>query len=165
MYRDKFYIRKFNKIVMVQVEKELIKKILNPYKKGWRFLKSADYNPPSIKGKFIINNSYYIGETGHLNAVDFLICYNQLAYVFFAQIINLTTKTDFLSNKENQLKKSLIAKIKNLEFKKSINPKSFEGILTLKEIIPKERAIFFPIAVNFGDGAFVGEIDLAYRLN
>ena len=40
------------------------------------------------KGRFSIPESCYIDSTGHFNAVEFNICYNQLAYVLFAGCIN-----------------------------------------------------------------------------
>ena len=40
------------------------------------------------KGRFSIPESCYIDDTGHFNAVEFNICYNQLAYVLFAGVID-----------------------------------------------------------------------------
>ena len=46
-------------------------------------------NVPIIttQGQFSIPSSCYIQSTGHFNAVEFLICYNQLAYTTFGHLI------------------------------------------------------------------------------
>ncbi|AOY79796.2 hypothetical protein BJP36_07510 [Moorena producens JHB] len=38
-----------------------------------------------VRGEFSISESCYIDDTGHFNAVEFNICYNQLFYVALAQ--------------------------------------------------------------------------------
>ena len=43
--------------------------------------KGKDAGLISAKGRFSIPDSCYIDDTGHFNAVEFNICFNQLAYV------------------------------------------------------------------------------------
>ncbi len=66
----------------------LMNTVLEVYFPNCRYLKSADFHYPEIKGEFGISSSCYIESTGHFNAVEAIICYNQLAYTFFAHGID-----------------------------------------------------------------------------
>lgn len=86
----------------VEVDRVMLEEILRPYRKNATYLKSAAVlrwfdKPPSRqdkdqdlivgRGTFEIPESCYIDDTGHFNAVEFNICYNQLAYVLFGKCI------------------------------------------------------------------------------
>src|SRR5688572_6040661 len=47
----------------------------------------AEVQPVRARGEFRIQESFYIADTGHFNAVEFNVCYNQLAYVLIGQCI------------------------------------------------------------------------------
>ncbi|MGW6540873.1 FcoT family thioesterase [Streptomyces sp. NPDC055051] len=47
----------------------------------------ADGRPLTGSGMFTIPEPCYIDDTGHFNAVEFNICYNQLAYYTLAAMI------------------------------------------------------------------------------
>lgn len=84
-------------------EADLLKEVLIPYKENCRYLQHAslEYLPSDptssiqderkilllAKGRFSVSHSCYIADTGHFNAVEFNICYNQLAYYFIAACI------------------------------------------------------------------------------
>jgi len=75
--------------------------ILRPYRPHARYLKSAEITAFRAKaaddksktalvtagGRFSIPESCYIDDTGHFNAVEFNICFNQLAYVAFGKCL------------------------------------------------------------------------------
>ncbi|NET17718.1 MAG: hypothetical protein F6K08_35290 [Okeania sp. SIO1H6] len=83
-----------------QIDEKLIQRTLSPYSnKGTIYLQEArrvfkvgdsicsDVNSDKkylVMGQFSIGESCYIDDTGHLNAVEFNICYNQLLYVAIA---------------------------------------------------------------------------------
>jgi hypothetical protein len=65
---------------------------LRVYHDHCRYLKSAwvDRSPdghPRIVGALGISESCYIADTGHFNAVEFNISYNQLVYVLIAEVV------------------------------------------------------------------------------
>jgi len=84
------------------IANEFTAEILKPYRENATYLKAAEIvevnDKTAIagtdqkliigKGRFSIPESCYIDSTGHFNAVEFNICYNQLAYVLFAGCIN-----------------------------------------------------------------------------
>ena len=76
------------------VDPQLLARVLTPYKPHCRYLRTAAVRYAGAKpiavasGTFSIPESCYIASTGHFNAVEFNICYNQLAYVLFAGCIN-----------------------------------------------------------------------------
>src|SRR5882724_11344285 len=82
--------------VPMDISDTLVADILKPYRPHARYLRSAQITHFRDKaaegiaankglvtaaGRFSIPESCYIDDTGHFNAVEFNICYNQLAYV------------------------------------------------------------------------------------
>src|SRR4029079_17504306 len=94
----------------LNISKDFIVDILKPYRTHAQYLKSAetthfmDKSSPATNGKdlglikgsgrFSIPCSCYIDDTGHFNAVEFNICFNQLAYVLFGKCLD----ADILKN-------------------------------------------------------------------
>ena len=156
-----------------------IAKILVPYRDHAKYLKSArliDYEEPeitaqvngeqkppvTIEGTFAIGDSCYIDDTGHFNAVEFNICYNQLAYVMFGKCIqagifqraipdweervNLSFE-DFI---KYQLSSMFIAKIEG-NFLKPLNSKSFKARLSITRIMWMDQTAFVHTQISFSD--------------
>ncbi|MFF9146012.1 FcoT family thioesterase [Streptomyces sp. NPDC014861] len=72
----------------------LLERVLTPYKPHCRYLRRASLHPGGADGRpltgsgvFTIPEPCYIDDTGHFNAVEFNICYNQLAYYTLAAMI------------------------------------------------------------------------------
>ena len=71
----------------------LLASVLEPYKPGCRYLEHAvatfsDDGPPArMHGRLAIPESWYIDDTGHFNAIEFNICYNQMIYALMAQCV------------------------------------------------------------------------------
>lgn len=74
----------------VPIAEELLARVLEPYScKGCRYLIDAQYSATEDSvlayGNFTIGESAYIRSTGHFNAVELILCFNQLAYSAFAR--------------------------------------------------------------------------------
>lgn len=75
-----------------QIPEELLARVLEPYSyKGCRYLTDATYRASGdsmfATGNFSIPESVYIRSTGHFNAVELVLCFNQLAYSAFAPAV------------------------------------------------------------------------------
>jgi FcoT-like thioesterase domain len=119
----------------VEVEPDFLQHILSPYAaKDCIYLKSARNffgSTISTRAKFSIPESCYIDSTGHFNAVELNICYNQMFYVLMADAI-LRRQVPELAGwsnedfKQQQLPAMLIVRV-NSEFRAPINPREFSG--------------------------------------
>jgi hypothetical protein len=185
---------------MIQhIDYSLLRRILTPYSPtGTDYLKSVQLlhtwkSAPhsegdplvSARGGFRIPNSCYIKDTGHFNAVEFLICYNQLAYSTFGQLFDgeYFNDPDFNaispgSSKalagisidaffKDQLSSMLILKT-STRFKGIINAKNFTGTFSINRFKYRGNTLFADTACVFRDnncGYADGEVLLAYRPN
>ncbi|MFT2020435.1 FcoT family thioesterase [Streptomyces sp. 796.1] len=77
-------------------DEPLLNRVLTPYKPHCRYLKAAtvtrqgeprDGGRVSARGEFTIPESCYIDDTGHFNAVEFNLCFNQLVYYLLAKSV------------------------------------------------------------------------------
>src|SRR6188768_4512201 len=86
----------------VDVTPELIDRTLDCYFQQVRYLSDArveysiDDQPIATeigdchaiaRGNFVGQPAWYIRDTGHFNAIEFNICYNQIVYVLLAQCV------------------------------------------------------------------------------
>lgn len=158
------------------IEEALLAKVLEPYsEKGCRYLVSGSYKatPDSLVGfgDFSITDSAYIRSTGHFNAVELLLCFNQLAYSAFAPAVGNNeiaplrgwSMADFYAN---QLPGMLI-KRNSSRFGRPINAHRFSARLVCEDFEIRQRTwryLLVPCAIEFWDddgGAASGEIELA----
>ena len=182
----------------VDIPDAFISDVLKPYRSHAKYLKSAQIvhlaDKTSLKakdaafmvgaGRFAIPESCYIDDTGHFNAVEFNICYNQLAYVLFARGLELGVlqklnaglqklsdkQVDNLSismaeYKKHQLPSMLIVSIDGVRFFKQLKSGDFEGELSINRVAPVGGAWFFFTTVTFSDAEGVkakGSVVLAY---
>ena len=76
--------------VSFPTDEELLARALRPYKQNCRYLKamtiSVDDSDSHVQGlaELAIGESCYIDDTGHLNAVEVNIAYNQMLYYLIA---------------------------------------------------------------------------------
>jgi hypothetical protein len=125
----------------IVVDTAFITKVLAPYRVNCRYLRSvkirfddldnATWETMVAIGEFAIDQSCYIDDTGHFNAVEFNICYNQLAYVHLAYCIAhgiMPALADFDADTfaSKQLSNFLIANI-NSSYHAELNPRHFFG--------------------------------------
>ncbi|MGR9000319.1 MAG: FcoT family thioesterase [Gammaproteobacteria bacterium] len=133
--------------------------LLQAYKSECRYLQEAyfdDGTPKKAKGIFSLSESFYVDSTGHLNAVEILICFNQLAYIFFGELIRRSmlpnVSVDSLDEfKDIQLSNTYIHKIEYLTFKKNISPNKFEGEMTLINTKSIKNISIFEVGIVFTD--------------
>ncbi len=163
----------------IEVEESFLVKVLAPYREGCRYLTSAkievsgqDAQNLQAHGTFAIDRSCYIRDTGHFNAVEFNMCYNQLAYVFFAECIR-GGRLDHAAGMDMdwyvraQLPNMLIVKLSS-SFRKPIDSQHFEGIIRLdgiRRVVRREvDIIFLRTYCAFSDaegGCADGQVSLA----
>jgi len=136
--------------------------VLAPYKPHCRYLQSATVEKGSegasqitAKGKFTIAESCYIADTGHFNAVEFNICYNQLAYSMLAQSIDLQLLDSLRSwnldeFSRRQLSDFLIVQF-NSKFRKPLNARWFEGRVDIDKVSILRGSIFMKTSCSFED--------------
>jgi hypothetical protein len=174
--------------VPIAIADEFTAEILKPYRENATYLKAAEItevNDKSAiagtdqklivgKGRFSIPESCYIDSTGHFNAVEFNICYNQLAYVLFAGCINaglmskvragdveIPTMSEF---KRHQLPAMMIVALESRYFK-PLDSKDFTAELSINKISAVGNAWFFFTTITFSDSEGVkakGSVTLAF---
>lgn len=126
-------------MTMEAISNKFISSMLKPYFRKCKYLQKAyldNEEPNKALGKFSISKSFYTESSGHLNAIEFLICFNQLAFVLFGELIRrgLGAEAGFGSLddfKSDQLSGAYIAGIRNMSFNSPIDPKDFEGTIQI----------------------------------
>jgi len=160
----------------IQVSDRLVAKTLEPYKPECRYLKSAvveyakddPFAHLSMRGKFSIPESCYIADTGHFNAVEFNICFNQLAYTIVAACIENRVLPVFnhLTLDEyhrRQLGHFLIVSLQS-RFSSQINARDFEGTIHAQHMNELRGTVVFHTTCEFTDslsGRARGKVTLA----
>ncbi len=161
------------------IELEFLSRVLKPYRDHCRYLKSVSIESDATAqddvwlslvahGEFAIDQSCYIDDTGHFNAVEFNICYNQLAYVLLANCIrqeqlpalsSYTLETFF----DKQLSNYLIANIDS-SYHSQINPRRFYGEVRILSARSRGKLAILRTSCHFRDdydGHSSGEVKLA----
>ncbi len=158
------------------IAEDLLVKVLEPYSyKGCRYLIDAEYKATetSVLGyaNFRITESAYIRSTGHFNAAELILCFNQLAYCAFAPAI-LNGEIPVLRGWSiedyfNYQLPSMLIKNASQRFRRPINAESFSARLLCKDFQVIDRSIRYlsiPCSIEFWDGiggAAYGEVELA----
>jgi hypothetical protein len=154
---------------------ELLAKVLQVYKPHCRYLKSASVSVRNgrcvARGEFAIDIPCYIDDTGHFNAVEFNICYNQLAYFAVAKVVKEQAlpafegwgMDDFW---ERQLPSILITAFRAI-FRSQIDSDAFHGEITFATFARstiREPVLFIDSTTRYWDesgGRADGETKLA----
>lgn len=173
-----------------------VARILSPYRPtGTDYLRSAevlsdcnhddDEGSPIItaQGQFAIPSSCYIQSTGHFNAVEYLICFNQLAYTTFAHCVAERILAELpeshgsqMTRKKlkaltidsfftDQLSSMLILKTET-RFRRFIDASAFVGKLSMTSMSFRGETLFVESNCRFTDphgGDAEGTVLLAYR--
>lgn len=151
---------------------DVVEQILTPYKREAVYLQSAVVDP-NVRGKevvaahgeFVIPSSCYIADTGHFNAVEFNICYNQLAYVLLGQcvlssLLPALEIATFEEYRRRQLPDFLILRLES-SFRQAIDPRGFKGTVAVRSSKRKMSMLLIDTAVRFSDaqgGSSEGEV-------
>jgi hypothetical protein len=122
---------------MSTVEVDLLTEVLSCYKPHCRYLQEF----AGGRGRFVIPESCYIDDTGHLNAVEVNICYNQLLYASIASFVREGTGPVFdtwtmAEFWRRRLPDILITRFTS-EFRRPVDPRSFSGELVLDRIVSR----------------------------
>lgn len=158
-----------------EVAPAFIDRVLTPYRLHCQYLKRAfvefdgprDWPTMTMRGEFAIAESCYIDDTGHFNAVEFNICYNQLAYVHLAyciehKLLPALATFDADSFRAKQLSHFLIANI-NSSYHTPVNPREFFGTVRVKSARPTPKFAILKTECEFhdaGEGRADGEVKL-----
>ncbi len=163
-------------ISVTDIDKGFMDKVLQPYFNHSRYLKQAWFqqsdslDPQSLImiGEFAIPESCYIDDTGHFNAVEYNICFNQICYVHLAHCINHGLIPELLDYDmetfwQKQLPNVLIAKLTS-SYQSQLNAKHFYGTYGINAIKKTSSCTFVKTYCRFhddGNGRSKGEVTLA----
>jgi FcoT-like thioesterase domain len=160
-------------------DRELLSQVLRPYRVHCQYLRTAVLEVaqdqlPTVSGDFEIGESCYIDDTGHFNAVEFNICYNQLIYYLIAKSVQEGllpalrgwTLDDFW---RSQLPDILITNFSS-SFKRKMRGKRFFGSVSVADVVRLDKSAWWkPLIVlrtscRFWDepgGLSVGKVTIA----
>ncbi|MBP5698475.1 MAG: hypothetical protein J6W96_02985 [Alphaproteobacteria bacterium] len=154
------------------VSEDIIKKALVTYvAKNTRYLGKAEIDKKDdtvvLRGEFSINESCYLSPgSGHFNAVEAIMCFNQMLYA--ALLGGIEKKMfpfyDDITADEFNLhrRKVYILEFEKIKFKKQINNNCFEGVLELKPLHVVKDKIYVNCQFGFGNDeeckSFAGNI-------
>lgn len=158
------------------MDEALLARVLAPYLDGCRYVRSASYfgahpagdHLAAVEARCAIGASCYIEETGHFNAVEANICFNQLFYLFAAQAV-IRGDMDGLKGLTlegwlpRQLPDVLILDYQ-FHFRRVIDRRSFRGSLAVEQTWAKSHLDFFQTSARFEDdagGLALGRVRLA----
>lgn len=160
----------------VPIAEDLLARVLEPYShKGCRYLRDAESQASAdtvlAHGNFSITESAYIRSTGHFNAVELVLCFNQLAYSAFAPAIANEVIPVFwgwtLDDYCKHQLSSMYIRTLSSRFKRPINTEKFSAQLRCQNFQIVERTIRYllvPCVIEFWDehgGSASGEFELA----
>ena len=161
---------------MRPIDADLLDRVLEPYShKGCRYLLDADYKATETTvfsvGAFTIGDSAYIRSTGHFNAAELTICFNQIAYSAFAPAILNEQIPEFrgwsIEDYFDHQLPSMLIKDMSARFKRPVNAQQFSARLlcTGFEVVERSfRYLKVPCSIEFWDeqgGFAVADVELA----
>ncbi len=129
-------------------DEELLHRVLTPYRgKRCEYLKSATVTregDPRDGGRltaacsFHIPESCYIDDTGHFNAVEFNICYNQMAYYVMAKSVKESLLEPFSRWTAEQFWARQLADVYITDFRssfrKAMRGRNFRGEIEIVDV-------------------------------
>lgn len=155
----------------IEVSDDLVQSILTPYRKECRYLKKLwidCYDAPGApacevggsivgRGLFSIPESFYITDTGHFNAVEFNLCYNQIGYVYLAycfdhKLIPAIDSVDLAYYRRQQLGGLLIAKFSST-YRTRMTAARFWGEFSLTQTVEKKSLWLLETRIQYWDEA------------
>jgi hypothetical protein len=156
----------------VSVSEDIINKALVTYiAKNTRYVTKAQIDKKDdnivLRADFSIKESCYLYPySGHFNAVESLMCFNQMLYVALLGGIKekMFSFYDHITPDEFNLhrRKVYILEIEKNKFKKQIDNHSFQGFLELNPLHRVKDKIYVDCHFGFGNGdkcdSFIGNI-------
>lgn len=160
----------------IPVAAQLLDDILHVYKPHCRYLKRAVVEPGTageplpvvLRGDFGIAESCYIDDTGHLNAVEVNIAFNQAYYVLTAQacasgLVPELADWNLERFRRWYLEGSLIHDLSS-RFKRVIDPRAFQGEIAIASAVRTRRFVVLKLTHRFwdaNDGLASGAVTMA----
>jgi hypothetical protein len=165
-------------LLKLAISDEFIAGVLRPYRENARYLKSAvitQFDEKAIapdtasngsiitgSGRFSIPESCYIDATGHFNAVEFNICFNQLAYVLFGKCVDAGLMQRYVPSlgkqmpsmteyDRYQLPAMVIVRMEGVRFLKQMQSLDFHGEMTLNRMSFLGPVCFLFTSIAFSD--------------
>ena len=140
----------------VEIPPALLARVLQPYRKNCHYVLDATLAHPKerrapqpdapeswivVEGRCSIPASCYIDDTGHFNAVEMNITYNQLLYVGLAGVaahglVGELRHWDLEAFFRHQLPDVLIVDY-HARFPRPLQPRAFTGRFEIREVMPK----------------------------
>src|SRR5262249_44922901 len=133
----------FSETLAYPTQYDLRDRVLEVYRAECRYLESANVSVgrsglPTASCSFSIPAPFYIQDTGHFNAVEFNICFNQMAYYTMARAVTEGLAPfeewnidDYL---DRQLSEMFIVDLHS-RFRRPVNGKHFFGEIVFNEAI------------------------------
>lgn len=151
----------------MEISKQVIDRVLQPYLANARVLKSAGIDFPMIHGRFLIGPTfYYSPKIEHATDIEIQLCLNQLVYAGVAEIIGQKTipELDGINFYELQKEGMLIIESRK-RFRRQIKTnKEISGEIKLGNW-KKVRSLFLSNAdFKFENRSCFGELELALIL-
>jgi hypothetical protein len=169
----------------VQIADDLRERVLAPYKPHCRYVQAAELTHPGdlrapvdgepeswirLDARCGIEHSCYIDDTGHFNAVEFNITYNQMIYLCLAQ----TVASRLLPGRggwdaeeffRRQLLDVLIVDY-HARFRRPMHSRSFQGFVAITGVNLRREKQMLLVQTRCGckgtpDGEATGEVTLA----
>ena len=159
-------------IITLSFDSALLERLLAPYKSHCRYIRDLTLQYPSnrrpphpddraswitIEGRCGISGSCYINDTGHLNAVEFNISYNQLLYAGLTASVqhSLIAELQHWSLEDwwsRQLPDVLIIDY-HARFRRPMCPRAFHGRFEIRQVVPKrhKHLVLLHTACQMGD--------------
>jgi hypothetical protein len=153
----------------IEGDPALLQQVLSPYKPHCRyllssFLEHAQHAPAeersgpmlvAARGEFSIPESCYIADTGHFNAVEFNICYNQLAYFLLASCVQHRleplARWSLEEYRVRQLSDFLIVQFSS-SFRRQMKADHFSGRVEIHKVRTRGKSLFMKTYCRFEDG-------------
>ncbi|KOV60473.1 FcoT family thioesterase [Streptomyces sp. MMG1121] len=139
-------------VAAYDTDEDLLARVLAPYKAHCAYLRSAVVTAhdglSAARCEFAIPESCYIDDTGHLNAVEVNIAYNQMMYYLVAKSVQerlLTGFEDWTLDDfwRHQLPDILIARF-SARFRRPVDPRAFHGELEFRSVARRTPAASRP---------------------
>mgnify|MGYP001602252274 CR=1 FL=1 len=122
--------------MMTEITPRQIYEVMKNYRPECRFLKSAQIEYPSIRGKFLIGKTFYhVPPVKHATDVEIQLCLNQLTYVGMLQLFESQNVPELSGLDFSELRtEGMLITESRKRFRKPISTgKEFLGHLNIEE--------------------------------
>jgi hypothetical protein len=157
--------------ILMQISQKHLDEILgNVYRQDCIYLKQAELDLLKAEGIFEINSTFYTTKPiGHLTDVEAKICLNQLAYVAFAEWIDMGEFDEMGLSFEiypDYMQEHMLIFESSIKFKKQIDTtKPFKASMQVREHKQLGDTYFVFLDYSFEDGDVDGKLGISLTMN